>query len=148
VIPAPDDAHVQESERAISVKKLLDMGRLWTGAILEATYLGQRHTAEVLPDGQIRYAGTVYKSLSAAGGAMVLAVKQPEEASDWVPSTDGWSFCRVKTGNLAGVLPRNYRRRLDARGLITHTCSKRAIRSKRWDLATLKEIRRRAAQKL
>jgi hypothetical protein len=103
VIPAPDDAHVQESERAISVKKLLDMGRLSAGANLEATYLGQRHTAEVLPDGQIRYAGTVYKSLSAAGGAMALAVKQPEEGSDWVSSIDGWMFWRVedeKTGDL------------------------------------------------
>jgi hypothetical protein len=102
-MPAPDDAHVQESERALSVKKLLDMGRLSVGAILKATYLGQRHTAEVLPDGQISYAGTVYKSLSAAGGAMALAVKPPGEASDRVPSIDGWFFWRVqdeKTGNL------------------------------------------------
>ena len=65
-IPALDHAHVQTSERVLSVKKLLDMGKLSPGAILEATYRGQRHTAEVLPDGQIRYAGTVYKSLSAA----------------------------------------------------------------------------------
>lgn len=103
LISAPDDAHVQESERALSVKKLLDMGRLSVGVILEATYLGQRHTAEVLPDGQIRYAGTVYKSPSTAGGALKLAAKQPEEGSDSVPSIDGWSFWRVrdeKTGDL------------------------------------------------
>jgi hypothetical protein len=98
-IPVPDDAHVQESEKSLSVKKLLDMGRLSAGAILEATYLGQRHTAEVLSDGQIRYAGTIYKSLSAAGGAMALAVKQPEEGSDSVPSIDGWSFWRVLDEN-------------------------------------------------
>jgi hypothetical protein len=79
------------------------MGRLSVGAILEATYQGQRHTAEVLQDGQISYAGTAYKSLSAAGGAMVLALKQPREASDRAPSIDGWFFWRVqdeKTGNL------------------------------------------------
>ena len=87
----------------LSVKKLLDMGRLSVDANLEATYLGQRHTAEVLPDGQIRYAGTVYKSLSAAGGAMALALKQPREASGGAPSIDGWMFWRVrdeKTGDL------------------------------------------------
>jgi hypothetical protein len=103
VIPAPVDAHVQESERALSVKRLLDMGRLSVGGILEATYLGQRHTAEILPDGQIRYSGTVYKSLSAAGGAMALALKQPGEASGGAPSIDGWMFWRVqdeKTGKL------------------------------------------------
>jgi hypothetical protein len=103
VIPTSDDAHVQDSERALSLKKLLDMGRLSVGAILEATYQGQRHTAEVLQDGQISYAGTAYKSLSAAGGAMVLALKQPREASDRAPSIDGWFFWRVqdeKTGNL------------------------------------------------
>jgi hypothetical protein len=65
------------------------MGRLSVGAILEATYQGQRHTAEVLQDGQISYAGTAYKSLSAAGGAMVLALKQPRVAragrEDWKP---------------------------------------------------------------
>jgi hypothetical protein len=117
VIPAPVDAHVQESERALSVKKLLDMGRLSVGAILEATYLGQRYTAEVLSDGRISYAGTVYKSPSAAGGALKLAVKQPGETSDRAPSTDGWFFWRVRD-------------------------------EKTGTLATLKEIRRRAAQEL
>jgi hypothetical protein len=103
-VPAPDDAHVQESERALSVKRLLDMGRLSAGAILESTYLGQCHTAEVLSDGQIRYAGTVYKSLSAAGGAMALAVKQPEKASDRVPSIDGWFFWRVRDEKAEGLV--------------------------------------------
>jgi len=100
---ALDDGHVQESERAISVKKLLDMGRLSVGAILEATYHGQRYTAEVLSDGRINYAGTVYKSPSAAGGALKIAVKQPGETGDWTPSTDGWFFWRArdeKTGEL------------------------------------------------
>jgi hypothetical protein len=103
LLPTPDDAHVQGSEKALSVKKLLDMGKLSAGAALEATYRGQRHTAEVLPDGRIRYAGTVYKSLSAAGGALKLAAKQPGEASDVNPSTDGWHFWRTrdeKTGEL------------------------------------------------
>jgi hypothetical protein len=103
VIPAPDDAHVQKSERALSLKKLLDLGRLSAGAILEATYQGQRYTAEVLSDGRISYAGTVYESPSAAGGALKLAVKQPGETSDRAPSTDGWFFWRVrdeKTGDL------------------------------------------------
>ena len=103
VIPGLDDAHVQESERARSVKKLLDMGKLSAGAILKGTYLGQRHTAEVLPDGRISYAGTVYKSPSAAGGAMALAVRPPGKTSDWTPSIDGWIFWRLRderTGDL------------------------------------------------
>ena len=116
-IPAPDGAHVQQSERAISVKKLLDMGTLSPGPILEATYQGQRYTAEVLPDGRIRYAGTVYKSLCAAGGALKMAAKQPGETSDGNPSTDGWHFWRTRD-------------------------------EKTGELVTMKEVRRRAAQKL
>jgi hypothetical protein len=103
VIPGLDDAHVQESERALSVKKVLDMGKLSAGAILKGTYLGQRHTAEVLPDGRISYAGTVYKSPSEAGDAMALAVRPPGKASDWTPSIDGWIFWRLRderTGDL------------------------------------------------
>ena len=112
LIPTADDAHVQESERAISVKKLLDMDKLSPGAILEAIYRGQRHTAEVLQDGRTRYAGTVYKSLSAAGGALKLVAKQPGEASDVNPSTDGWNFWRTRdetTGEL--VTMKEVRRR-------------------------------------
>lgn len=88
------------------------MGRLSPGAILEATYRGQRHTAEVLPDGRIRYAGIVYKSLSAAGGELKLAAKQPGDTSDANPSTDGWHFWRTrdeKTGEL--VTMKEVRRR-------------------------------------
>jgi hypothetical protein len=79
------------------------MGKLSAGAILKGTYLGQRHTAEVLPDGRISYAGTVYKSPSAAGGAMALAVRPPGKTSDWTPSIDGWIFWRLRderTGDL------------------------------------------------
>jgi hypothetical protein len=79
------------------------MGRLSTGTILESTYHGQRHTAEVLSDGRITYASTIYDSLSAAAGAMKLAMKPAGASSDWVPSADGWSFWRTrdeKTGEL------------------------------------------------
>jgi len=99
------------------VKKLLDMGKLSTGTILEATYLGQRRTAEVLPDGRITYDGTVYKSLSAAGGALMLDLKALGKGSDWAPSTDGWFFWRTrdeKTGEL--VTMKEVRRRA-AKGL-------------------------------
>jgi hypothetical protein len=103
VIPPPDEAHVQGSERALSVKKLLDMGKLSTDTILEAPYHGKRHTAEVLSDGRISYAGTGYDSLSGAAGAVKLAVKDPGTPDDWAPSADGWSFWRTrdeKTGEL------------------------------------------------
>jgi hypothetical protein len=112
LISASDDAHVQGSEKALSVKKLLDMGKLSPGTILEATYRGQPHTAEVLPDGRISYDKTVYRSLSAAGGALKLAAKQPGDTSDGNPSTDGWHFWRTrdeKTGEL--VTMKEVRRR-------------------------------------
>jgi len=102
---APGRKHVQKLERALSVKKLLDLGKLSAGTILEATYLGQRHTAEVLPDGGIAYAGTPYKSLSAAGGSMAFAVKPPGEGIS-APSIDGWAFWRLrdeKTGELVSL---------------------------------------------
>ena len=104
--PASDAKHVEESEKSLSVKKLLEMHRLSAGAILEASYLGQRQTAELLADGRVRYAGTVYDSLSGAGSAMRIAVKQPEEPGTWSPNNDGWSFWRVqdeKTGRLVAL---------------------------------------------
>ncbi len=97
--------HVQEAEGTISLKALLDSGRL-APTTIEATYLGQHHTAEILPDGRVRYSGAIYGSLSGAGSAMRIAVKQPEESSSWSPSTDGWSFWHAldeKTGKLVAL---------------------------------------------
>jgi hypothetical protein len=99
--------HVPPAEGSISLKNLVDGGQLPPGTTIEAKYLGQHHTAEILADGRVRYAGTVYDSLSGSGSAMRIAVKQPDESSSWSPSTDGWRFWRVldeKTGKLVTLM--------------------------------------------
>jgi Restriction Enzyme Adenine Methylase Associated len=56
--------------------------------------MGQHHTAELLADGQIRFQGATYGSLSSAGVAVKEAVRGPE-IPESVRATDGWSFWRA-----------------------------------------------------
>jgi len=69
----------------------------------------------VLDDATIRYAGSSYPSLSAAGIAVKLAVRGAD-IPDSVKATDGWGFWRAQdptTGT--SVLLRELRRGVAAR---------------------------------
>jgi hypothetical protein len=48
---------------------------------------------------------------------MALAVRQPEKASDRVPSTDGWSFWRVRDEKAGDLVTLKEIRRRAAQGL-------------------------------
>lgn len=94
---------VSSSERSESLADLIALGVLIAGATLEASYFGERHTAELLGDGRVEYAGKIYGSLSGAGEAVKHAVRG-DALSDKTRSTDGWRFWRTKerdTGKLA-----------------------------------------------
>jgi hypothetical protein len=54
----------------------------------------QHHTAELLADGQIRFQGQTYRSLSSAGIAVKHAVRGPDIPGS-ISATDGWSFWRA-----------------------------------------------------
>jgi len=70
----------------VSLRDMVEAGILKAPLKLIAPYKGKNLTAELLPDGAIRFRGKKYKSPSAAGGvAKGTITGQPM-------STDGWSF--------------------------------------------------------
>lgn len=93
--PGRRKQRVSVDERRLSVHDLMAAGVLAPGTVLEADYMGQRHTAELLGDGSVRYRGEVHRSLSSAGRAVKVAVMgmgTPETTL----STDGWGFWRSR----------------------------------------------------
>lgn len=82
-------------EKAMSLADLISGNWVSTGDTLETDYFGTRSSAEVLPDGRVKYKGTIYKTLSAAGEAVKVAVRGSDIA-DSVRATDGWSFWRTR----------------------------------------------------
>lgn len=83
---------VTDRERALSLADLIRFRELAPGAPIEATYLGRRYTAEVLPDGRVRFQENTFSSLSAAGAAAKNTVRGEGEH---IGNTDGWKFWRV-----------------------------------------------------
>jgi hypothetical protein len=85
---------VSGAERRLTLQAVMESGRLQAGSRLEADYRGQHHTAELLADGHIRFAGETYGSLSSAGAAVKRAVLGPD-IPESVYATDGWVFWRA-----------------------------------------------------
>ncbi len=98
----PRKQRVTADERKLTVRDVMAAGLLAVGTTLEAEYLGQQHTAELLPDGRVRHAGEVHGALSAAGRAAKIATSGPNTPKSTL-STDGWDFWRAwhpRTGQL------------------------------------------------
>ena len=76
------------------MQDVLARGRLRAGDTLVTDYRGCGHTAEVLTDGTVRYRDQTYRSLSAAGEAVKVALLGPD-IRDTVRATDGWGFWRA-----------------------------------------------------
>ncbi len=85
---------VSAAERKLSLPDLIAAGRLSAGATLEAEYLGQRHTAELLANGFVRFRGEEYRSLSRAGRAVKIVVVGADTPETTL-ATDGWEFWRA-----------------------------------------------------
>jgi Restriction Enzyme Adenine Methylase Associated len=81
-------------ERRLTLHDIIESGRLQVGSQIEADYVGERHTAELLADGRIRLGDETYGSLSSAGAAVKQAVRGPN-LPDSVRATDGWVFWRA-----------------------------------------------------
>jgi hypothetical protein len=71
--------------------------------VLHGNYFGQRHTAELLMDGTVRYGGQVYSSLSAAGAAVKVAVHGPD-ISESTKATDGLVFWHAEDARAGDVV--------------------------------------------
>jgi hypothetical protein len=98
----PRKRRVSADERKLTVRDVIAAGLLAAGTTLEAEYLGQHHTAELLADGRVRYAGEVHGALSTAGRAAKIATSGPNTPESTL-STDGWDFWRARhprTGQL------------------------------------------------
>jgi hypothetical protein len=85
---------VSGAERRLGLHDLIDSGRLQAGGLIMADYMGEHHTAELLADGQIRFQGETYGSLSSAGAAVKRAIRGPD-IPESVRATDGWGFWRA-----------------------------------------------------
>jgi hypothetical protein len=82
---------VSGAERRLTLQNVMASGRLQAGGRIDAHYMGEHHTAEILADGQIRLLGETYGSLSSAGAAVKQAVRGPD-IPETVYATDGWGF--------------------------------------------------------
>jgi hypothetical protein len=98
-------ARVSAEERRIRIADMIAVGRLRPGATLHGNYFGQRHTAELLADGTVRYRSQVYGSPSAAGAAVKVAVHGPN-VSESTKATDGmdfWHTADALTGDVVSL---------------------------------------------
>jgi len=85
---------VSAGERRTTLQDVLARGRLRAGDTLVTDYRGCGHTADVLSDGTVRYRDQTYRSLSAAGEAVKVALLGPD-IRDTIRATDGWGFGRA-----------------------------------------------------
>jgi hypothetical protein len=96
---------VSPEERRVRISDMIAVGRLRPGATLHGNYFGQRHTAELLADGTVRYRNQGYSSLSAAGAAVKVAVHGPN-VSESRKATDGLDFWHTEdalTGDVVSL---------------------------------------------
>lgn len=102
---------VTPQERRLSVLAVMATGRLQAGP-LEADYLRERHRADLMADGTVRYCGETFPSLSAAGAAVKKAVRGPDVA-ETVHATDGWEFWRGRDEKVGDIVSlKEIRRRI------------------------------------
>lgn len=94
---------VSPEERQVRMGDMIAAGRLRPGTLLRGTYLGQRHTAELLADGTVRFGGQVYSSLSAAGAAVKIAM-HGSNVSDSTKATDGMDFWQAEDALVGDVV--------------------------------------------
>ncbi|MCL4434830.1 MAG: restriction endonuclease [Actinobacteria bacterium] len=108
--PANRYRRVSLAERKLSIPDLIKKGLLSPGALLEASLPGAgTYSATVLPDGYIEYAGTSYKTPSAAGAA----VREASAGRALAPNekaTDGWQFWRTRDASGTIVTLKEMRR--------------------------------------
>jgi predicted type IV restriction endonuclease len=93
---------VSSDERNLTLRDLVARGLVPEGATITTDYRNCGHTARVQADGSVTYVGTAYRSLSAAGEAVKIALLGPDIPAS-VRATDGWSFWRAEhpqTGEL------------------------------------------------
>ncbi|WP_261555907.1 restriction endonuclease [Frankia tisae] len=108
---ATSPARITPEERSLKLTDLLNAGIVQPGSTLTADYRGGRRTAEVLPDGKVRFGGERL-SLSAAGAAAKVDIAGPG-LPDSARQTDGWEFWKAPdptSGQLISL--RNLRRDL------------------------------------
>ncbi|MDI6097229.1 hypothetical protein QLQ12_01220 [Actinoplanes sp. NEAU-A12] len=109
---------VTTQERLIKVTDMIAAGRLAPGATLHGDYRGITRRGELLADGQVRFHGQIYPSLSAAGRAVKmedLGADAPESKT----STDGLGFWRTTdaiSGDVVSVKEIRRRTARDADG--------------------------------
>jgi isoprenylcysteine carboxyl methyltransferase (ICMT) family protein YpbQ len=86
----------------VSLADLVNAGILKAGAVLTATYKGEKYTARLLKNGGIKYGQGEYKSLSMLGRAILAeaGVEKPVEK----PSVNGWVFFTTKHNGEAVTL--------------------------------------------
>lgn len=92
--PRQGRERVTPDQRRTSLRDVLASGRLRVGDKCVTDYRGCGHTAELLSDGSVRYAGQVYRSLSAAGEAVKVTLLG-SSIPDTLRATDGWAFWRA-----------------------------------------------------
>lgn len=109
---------VSPEERAIRVPDMIEAGRLRPGTPLQADYFGRTYRAELLGDGRVRYGGTAYSSLSAAGAAVKVDARGPE-TPETVLATDGMEFWRAEDTHLGDLVSIKEIRRRIAQGTST-----------------------------
>ncbi|MFI7519879.1 restriction system modified-DNA reader domain-containing protein [Micromonospora globbae] len=106
---------VTPDERRLKLVDLMSAGRLKPGTVLHGRYLRERHTAELLADGRIRYRGEVYNSPSGAGEAVKIAI-HGADISDTRKATDGFDFWQAQDAVTGDVVTLKEIRRRVAQG--------------------------------
>jgi hypothetical protein len=106
---------VTPDERRLKLVDLMSAGRLQPGTVLHGRYLRERHTAELLADGRIRYRGEVYNSPSGAGEAVKIAI-HGADISDTRKATDGFDFWQAQDAVTGDVVTLKEIRRRVAQG--------------------------------
>ncbi len=101
---------VTAAERATTLADVVAAGAIADNTI-RASYDGTTHTATVDTAGNVTYQQTTYRSLSAAGEAMKVALRGPN-IPESVKATDGWSFWSATDATGETVKLRQLRRRV------------------------------------
>jgi hypothetical protein len=84
---------------------LIQDGLLKVPANLVSRYLGRDLTAVVEPTGRIRVGGTLFDSLSVAGGMARKPYYKGELKWGPCPPTNGWTFWSIRDGAAGDLVP-------------------------------------------
>lgn len=107
--PSDDKTPVQHKPRPAGGKRVRPLDLLEKGIVkapfaLEAVYRGVSVTATIIQDGTVAMNGSVFGSLSAAGGAAKATVTGAA-ADQPLPATDGWTFWQYRDGDTGTLCP-------------------------------------------